>query len=36
MDSQTILQQAMDETNGIVFGVWFLIGAAQRMQAISS
>ena len=28
MDSQTILQQAMDETNGIVFGVWFLIGAA--------
>ena len=28
MDSQTILQQALDETNGVVFGVWFLIGAA--------
>ena len=28
MDTQTILQQAMDETNGVIFGVWFLIGAA--------
>jgi len=28
MDSQTILQQALDGANSTVFSVWFLIGAA--------
>ena len=34
MDSQTILQQALDETNGLVFCVWFLIGAALAVCAV--
>ncbi|MBQ1340605.1 MAG: adenylate cyclase, partial [Ruminococcus sp.] len=28
MDSQTILQQAAENTDKTIFGVWFLIGAA--------
>ncbi|MBQ3884897.1 MAG: adenylate cyclase, partial [Ruminococcus sp.] len=28
MDSQTILQQAAENTDATIFGVWFLIGAA--------
>ena len=28
MDAQTIISQVTESTNGVVFGVWFLIGAA--------